>query len=313
MQEPDSFEHFSIGEELSLSTVTALSWSAPGLGTHRRSVLAVLTSNLVLSIWESKSDPREQESWERVLVINHSLRDYFSSHDGNINTSDGRRCSLRQRTRIRAFVWAEPLRWEGNHGHPSYQSKWGIFLLAVTNENGEIIILRIVSPYSMELGQSGEWVATVWWHSKAVPTADAESQPARPVQPSLLNAVMSGKQFIRDLAWGSWINGDDRIAVLTYRWDTQIYSLKVSFFCRPPHITVAFDFEGDFTRIPSRELVHNSIITPNECPMLTCCYKHVDDVRFSYLLVEGSYLVASSNLGPLNTSPIRTDLESILE
>lgn len=313
MQEPDSFEDFSIGEELSLSTVTALRWSAPGLGKHRRSVLAVLTSNLVLSIWESKSDPRVQESWERALVINHSLRAYFSSHDDHTTTSDVRKGSLRQRTRIRAFVWAEPLRWEGTRGHPSYHSKWGIFLLAVTNENGEIIILRIVSPYSTELGKSGKWGSAVWWHGKAVPSADAESPPARPVQPSLLNAIMSGKRFIRELAWGSWIGANDRMAILTYRWGAQIYSLKVSFFCRPPRITVTLDFEGDFTMIPTRELVHNTIITPNECHVLTGCYKHVDDVRFSYLLVEGSYLVAGSNLGPLYNLPIRRVLEGTFE
>lgn len=286
-QEPSSFEDFSIGEEQSLSTVTALSWSAPGLGKHRRSVLAVLTSNLVLSLWESKADPREQDSWERVLLIHHSLRDYFSSHDDNANAPDARAGSLRQRTRIRASAWAEPLRWERDHGNHSFQSKWGVFLLAVTNDRGEIIILRIVSPYSMETGQSSKWDAVVLWHGKASQLTRVESQIARHVHQSLLSASMVAKRFILDLIWGSWMCTENHNALLTYTWGAQIYSLKVFFSLQPVQITVASEFEHEFTPIATCDPVHSSASAPSDCSMLSCCYKQAHDVRFLYFLAKG--------------------------
>ena len=61
---------FSIGEEQSYSIVTALAWSPAALAKHRRSALAVLTSNHVLSLWASNSDMAVSSSWERVLIIN---------------------------------------------------------------------------------------------------------------------------------------------------------------------------------------------------------------------------------------------------
>lgn len=280
MQEPLGFDDFSIGEEQSVSTVTAISWSAPGLGKHRRSVLAVLTSNLILSIWESESDPMEPESWERVLVINHSLRDYFSSHDDNTNTPNDREGLLRQWTRIRAFAWADPLRSEGNRGQPSYQSKWGMFILAVTNDNGEIFILRIISPYNMDLGQSTKWEVMLCWHDKALPATQTESQPVQLVQWSLLSAAMAEQLFVRDLVWGSWIYNEHYNAMLTYTWGAQCYSLKVTFILQPLHITAALDGEEQFTRNEIRNPVHASIIAANSCPMLSYCYQQADHVRF---------------------------------
>ncbi|KAH0388095.1 hypothetical protein KCU89_g16892, partial [Aureobasidium melanogenum] len=41
LQLPLSWKNFSIGEEMSESFVHALDWSPPGLGKHKRSVLAV--------------------------------------------------------------------------------------------------------------------------------------------------------------------------------------------------------------------------------------------------------------------------------
>ena len=296
MQEPSGSEDFSIGEEQSVGTVTALNWSAPGLGKHRRSVLAVLTSNLVLSLWESKANLKEPESWERVLVINHSLRDYFTDHDNNANTPDTKKGSLRRRQRIRALAWAEPLISEENNGHASYQSKWGTFLLAVTNDNGEIIILRMVNPYSMEVGQSSRWDAMVVWHGKARPATHAES---RPTQQSLLSAKMAEIRFVRDLVWGSWMDTGNRNALLTYKWGAQIHSLKISFFLEPIHITATLDSKEEFARLVTREPVHTSTIIPNNCLMLSCSYK-ADDVRSPYLLTTSQNHWQSSPWEPLN-------------
>lgn len=283
MQEPWGFEHFSIGEEQAVSTVTALAWSAPGLGKNRRSVLAVLTSNLVLSIWESKSDPKEAESWERVIVVNHSLYDCYLVHDAHSNVPDARKGSLRQRTRIRAFAWAESLRSESNQGHASFQSKWGNFLLAVTNDNGEIIILRVVNPYSIESGLSSTWDATVLWHGKALPG----TYTVQPAQPSVLSAVMAEQRFVKGLMWGPWMHTENCSAMLTYAWGTLVYSLEVAFLSQPVHITAALDCEEISTTVETRGLVHTSTITQSDCLMLSCCYKQADDVRCPYLSPKG--------------------------
>src|SRR4051812_9221037 len=62
--------HFSIGEEQSESHVAWVQFSPPGIGIHRRSVLAVLTSNLLLSLWETDGS---QRGWKRTCVVNQLL------------------------------------------------------------------------------------------------------------------------------------------------------------------------------------------------------------------------------------------------
>ena len=63
-------ENCSIGEEESLITVIALAWSPLGLAKHKRPLLAVLTSNHLLSLWASTSEMAVASSWERVFIIN---------------------------------------------------------------------------------------------------------------------------------------------------------------------------------------------------------------------------------------------------
>ena len=132
LQDPASFKDLSIGEEQSSSTVTNVSWSEPGLAKHCRSVLTVLTSNLVLSLWESVSDPGEASSWRRVLVVNNALWEYFT-------TSGASEGAIRKGKRIRAAAWA--------HGSKiSSRQEYG-HILAVTNDCREVILLRIRGPY----------------------------------------------------------------------------------------------------------------------------------------------------------------------
>ena len=71
---PASYNHMDIGEEQSSSHVVSIAWSPPGLALHRRSVLAVLTANNILSLWASQSDMKDQASWKRVLIINNALK-----------------------------------------------------------------------------------------------------------------------------------------------------------------------------------------------------------------------------------------------
>ncbi|MCJ1481992.1 hypothetical protein MMC06_002153 [Schaereria dolodes] len=147
LQELAIFKEFSVGEEQSLGLAKALAWSPPGIAKHGRSVLAVLTSNLVLSLWASSSNPVDGVSWERVLVVNHALSNYFKSRDIQ-NTA------LRKRVRIRAAAWASPCILSSSR----FKSK----LLAVSNDYHEVILLKVVSSYGEQL------YVRPWWKLEVI-------------------------------------------------------------------------------------------------------------------------------------------------
>ncbi|KAI2795299.1 hypothetical protein POX_a01905 [Penicillium oxalicum] len=107
--QPQNRDDFSIGAEQSTSTVVGLAWSPPGLARFRRSVLAVLTSNLLLSLWESAGMPGQ---WNRVAVINHAF---------HLDPTA-----------------PAPLRLG-----PQAESRWGVHLLMVINDANEAVLLRI--------------------------------------------------------------------------------------------------------------------------------------------------------------------------
>ena len=74
-----SMSSFSIGEEQGAVRVIALAWSPSGLAARHRCVLAVLTSNYLLSIWGPGSDPTRAKEWQRLQVINrHSASGWIS-------------------------------------------------------------------------------------------------------------------------------------------------------------------------------------------------------------------------------------------
>ena len=79
----------SLGEEQSSSSVCSLSWSPVGIGLHKRNVLAVLTTNHLLSLWASTGIP---DSWRRTCILN------------DVITTEGTK-SERRKQRIRAFAW----------------------------------------------------------------------------------------------------------------------------------------------------------------------------------------------------------------
>ena len=108
-------ESFSIGEEQSNSTVTWLAWSPLRLAKHKRSVLAVLTSNHLLSLWAPDGDMGNEQSWNRVCVVNDAFqiafqKDKFRSRIENIRSQGLRR--------VRSVAWAPSLNVDGvEHRH----------------------------------------------------------------------------------------------------------------------------------------------------------------------------------------------------
>ena len=186
-QKPASFRDMSIGEEQARATVTALAWSPPGLAKHRRSVLAVLTSNLILSLWSSESNPTDPRTWERVLIVNKALSSASRLHQ-----------------RIRTMEWA-PI----NPQHIDRQTifsrrKWGISLLAIADDSNGLYILQTSSPYA---GQSFVWDVQVLCQ-KTIPAPDRSNQ-----RPSLFALAMNTNHFIDRIEFGTWNGG----IPITYR------------------------------------------------------------------------------------------------
>lgn len=113
--------NFSLGQEQSDPVIVALAWSPSGLGLHRRSVLTVLTSNLLLAIWETNG---AQCGWRRTCLFNHFLPPFDvddSARNNTVLTNPVRR--------IRSVTWAYPFL------HPTASKFTSHFLVIVEDHN----------------------------------------------------------------------------------------------------------------------------------------------------------------------------------
>ena len=148
LQNPTSIADLSVGEEQSLSTVINIAWSPPGPAKYKRSALAVLTSNLVLSIWAPSSQPSMTSNWKRVMLLNDFLEDYFSKL-GFVSST------LRKRRRIRSMSWASaiPVDFRQNHSVG--------YILAAVNDFEDIVIMNVTNTYRY---QGHNWQAKVLCH-----------------------------------------------------------------------------------------------------------------------------------------------------
>ncbi|OAP56391.1 hypothetical protein AYL99_09570 [Fonsecaea erecta] len=131
-QELATITQFSVGEELSESTVVSLSWSPAGLGIYRRSVLAVLTSNLILSLWESNG---RLGVWQRTAIINQYL------------PSDEQLNNPREKRRVRAFHWLPAL-------SLSKGFRWGSQLVALADDDFTVLFFHL---YKTNGAIYGDW------------------------------------------------------------------------------------------------------------------------------------------------------------
>ena len=213
--EPASFKDMSIGEEQALVTVSALAWSPCGLAKHRRSVLAVLTSNLLLSLWTSYADPADPESWVRVMIVNDFLiPESLSSPQKQSRASQ----------RIRSMAWA-PV----NPGHAERQTpfsprKWGVFLMAITDDENGVHFVSFNSPFT---------AASMGWETqtllyKRIPPATQPNQ-----RPSLIRLRMSEKCFIDQVSFGPW-NSVEEIQITYHQTPGATYHENLKLVFGPP-------------------------------------------------------------------------------
>ena len=207
--EPASFKDMSIGEEQALVTASAVAWSPCGLAKHRRSVLAVLTSNLLLSLWTSYTDPTDPESWERVMIVNYSLI------PENVTTPQKQ---SRTSQRIRSMTWTPIYPEHAGRQTPFSTRKWGVFLMAITDDENGVYFVNFVSPFT---GPSMAWDVQTLLYKRFPPTAQPNQRP------SLLRLKTSENSFIDRVAFGNWISGE--LIPVTYHTSGTIHhdSLKL--------------------------------------------------------------------------------------
>ncbi|KAL2817489.1 transcription factor IIIC subunit delta N-term-domain-containing protein [Aspergillus cavernicola] len=134
---PQPRDRFSVGAEQSMSTVVGVAWSSPGLARYRRSVLAVLTSNMVLSIYALIGT---QGKWTRIAIVNKALESHFREDVGNDTPRS-------PKSNVRSFTWTPPLKIPTENLLLSGpESRWGIALLAVTNDDNDMVFLKVQPP-----------------------------------------------------------------------------------------------------------------------------------------------------------------------
>jgi len=225
-KEPAPLFNYSIGEEISSSAPIAIEWSSPGLAKYRRCALAALTANLVLSIWSTDGKPKEESSWDRRLIVNNALAEYFIS-DATEETSDitSSLCEqTRLRTRIRAFAWAPALPSTLPLSILGSRLSYGQHMLAVCNEDNQLAIVVVDSPAS-SYGVDKSWNAEVLTHITLTP--DSESVFS---QPNIFEDMMKQQRHISHVSWSPWvIRGDWHHSIIAYATNDDVRARVITY------------------------------------------------------------------------------------
>lgn len=237
VKEPAPAVNYSIGEEISESFPIGIAWSSPGLAKHRRCALGALTSNLVLSIWSAEGKPQEEASWARRLIVNDALINYFikdPERDESVLVSEPLE-QIRLRTRIRSFSWSPAMPTSHPSGIVGTRLSWGQQIIAVANDDNQIVFVLINSPTST-LGASNDWSAKVLNHFSIQPDPENIFKHA-----STFDEIMQQQRFISHMSWSPWTvrgdgyysvlayvtNEDVRVRVITYNHDTIGYGDEI--------------------------------------------------------------------------------------
>ena len=193
MQELASFADMSIGEEQSRVSVVSVAWSSAGLAKHGRSVLAVLTSNLLLSIWAPGPNATDPTTWERVFIFN----DITVPSNGPSGPSPH---SLR---RVRSMAWAPAITQYSDSQVSSLEGKGVMPIIAIADSTNHVYFLRVFSPFSCH---SSIWDVQVLTHKALLPVQRNSHRP------SLLQAALNVQYFVDRIRFDSW-NSKNEVCV----------------------------------------------------------------------------------------------------
>ncbi|KAF2457436.1 transcription factor IIIC subunit delta N-term-domain-containing protein [Lineolata rhizophorae] len=246
---PASFSTWSVGAELSESNVVALSWSPLGLAKSRRCALAVLTSNHVLSIFESEDQPTNEESWKRVLIVNRALDKFIlEQYPESSKEKPGRTGRFTSALHIHGFAWAQStneIEWTKPDVYQEAPA-WGDFFLSIATRAHGIIIVRIKSPHDPSRPDVSEWAVSVVSHMRgpAFPIADAP-----PPNAMLFDDYVNYNKFLSRVAWSPWslsVDGPQLTSVLALSSGTDLMLSRVEYNISSGELSVKYDGPGNF-------------------------------------------------------------------
>lgn len=212
---PAPLATLSVGEELSNSHVTAIAFAPvhANLGSAwRRPVLAVLTANLQLAVWESL----DGRKWTRRTTVNGVVSGYF---EGLQLGGEGGGLEGRLKQRARSFAWSPACMMNGGGGNDDTkgcaQLPKGDCFLAMGNDCGEVIFLAFnqTNP-NVDYGCP---IPSVVTHITLSNTdIDATKNPMRAQPMSILGQVTTQRKYISCLAWSEWTFEPSLSAVVSY-------------------------------------------------------------------------------------------------
>lgn len=195
---------FSLGEEQSLSHVVSIGWSPRGLANHKRCALTVLTANSLLSLWASTTgDTGNEYAWQRVYVVNHSLPSLDGLHDPEADSET--MCNAVRSQRIRSFSWG-PVVVQDEDVRLSQRRTLKVatkrHLLAVSTDMGDILVLKVKSPFQKLDGSESKWSA------EAIGRYQLANSPH--TNPRLIDATLDAltASFATHLTWSSLMQHD---------------------------------------------------------------------------------------------------------
>lgn len=226
LKEPSPLPTYSIGEEISNSAPIAIAWSPSGLAKHRGCALAILTANLVLSIWSASGNPQDEASWKRQIVVNKTVLAFFSNaaihNPTQIGSEEGELTRLR--SRIRSFAWAPALPGPELAGTVGMHMFYSQHVLAASNDDNQIIFIAIDSPTST-LGAEHSWSARVLDHISLTPSI-ASTYP----DPTVFEELLSQQRHVTQLAWSPWfIRGNQYKSVIAYATNDNVRARDVTY------------------------------------------------------------------------------------
>jgi hypothetical protein len=226
IKEPAPLSNYSVGEEISSSPPIAIAWSPPGVAKHRRCALATLTANLVLSIWSADDKPKEDSSWDRRLIVNNALAEYFLSNAtdeaSHITVKFGEQ--LRLRTRVRAFTWAPALPCPLPLSTLGSRLSYGQQMVAVCNDDNQIALVVIDSPTST-YGTDRSWSAEVLTHITLTPDSESIFE-----EPAVFEDMIKQQRNISHVSWSPWaIRGDWYHSIIVYATNDDVRARVVTY------------------------------------------------------------------------------------
>jgi hypothetical protein len=225
---PGNRDEFSIAAEQSNANIINLAWSPLGVGKYRRSVLTVLTSNLVLSLWEPLGLKKQ---WTRVRIINHT---YWPQPEHSRDPKDhGYR-----KTNIRSFAWCDSFKASDStdpSALPAHESRWGASLLTVVNDLNEISVIQVRRANSVYMSSKSYGLKILATHS----LGNQELNNTLIYSGSLFARAFKEQQRTTSLSYGPWLSSpkqtsgdiDCAIATLAAVCGTQLRFIKLTAMC----------------------------------------------------------------------------------